>query len=278
MNRARIREQERCEFSCTYSAPGLVTTECHQLCHRLVSESETLVNVNRAARLHALVEELRRQGDRGTTCSRLSEEFGVTTRTIKRDIETLMMSGAAIEARSGPGGGYRLVGRATLPPVNFTVPQAVSIALALTAMGDAPFAPDGRAALAKLLDVMDEESRRKVAELGGRVWIRGDGGVLTDSRANRQAVEQGLEQSRVVSLHYVDGDGAETVRAVEPHILAQDRGQWFLIGWCRQRDAVRWFRLDRMRRATLTNDHFTPRDSTVFGQPPEDARPVSPRR
>ncbi len=178
MNRARIREQERCEFHGLTVHP-LVTTECHQLCHRLVSESETLVNVNRAARLHALVEELRRQGDRGTTCSRLSEEFGVTTRTIKRDIETLMMSGAAIEARSGPGGGgYRLVGRATLPPVNFTVPQAVSIALALTAMGDAPFAPDGRAALAKLLDVMDEESRRKVAELGGRVWIRGDGGGL----------------------------------------------------------------------------------------------------
>ncbi|PBI87209.1 HTH domain protein [Rhodococcus erythropolis] len=233
------------------------------------------MSVNRAARLHALVEELRRQGDRGTTCSRLSEEFGVTTRTIKRDIETLMMAGAAIEARSGPGGGYRLVGRATLPPVNFTVPQAVSIALALTAAGDAPFAPDGRAALAKLLDVMDEESRRKVAELGGRVWIRGDGGALTDSRRNRQAVEQGLEQSRVVSLHYVDGEGSETARAVEPHILAQDRGQWFLIGWCRQRDAVRWFRLDRMRRATLTNDHFTPRDSTVFGQPPEDARPVA---
>jgi predicted DNA-binding transcriptional regulator YafY len=255
-----------------------VTTECHQLCHCLVSKSATLVNVNRAARLHALVEELRRQGDRGATCSRLSEEFGVTTRTIKRDIETLMMSGAAIEARSGPGGGYRLVGRATLPPVNFTVPQAVSIALALTAAGDAPFAPDGRAALAKLLDVMDEESRRKVAELGGRVWIRGDGGVVADSRTNRRAVEQGLEQSRVVSLHYVDGDGAETVRAVEPHILAQDRGQWFLIGWCRQRDAVRWFRLDRMRRATLTNDHFTPRDSTLFGQPPEDARPVAPRR
>lgn len=234
--------------------------------------------MNRAARLHALVEELRRWGERGSTCAHLAAEFSVTTRTIKRDIETLMMSGAAIEARSGPGGGYRLVGRATLPPVNFTVPQAVSIALALTTARDAPFAPDGRAALAKLLDVMGDEDRRKVAELGARVWIRTESDTSTDARANREAVEQGLEQSRVVSVHYADREGAQTVRAVEPHILASTGGQWFLIGWCRERDAVRWFRLDRMRRATLTIERFVPRDSAVFGQPPDDARPVARHR
>lgn len=46
--------------------------------------------MNRAARLHALLEELRRRGDRGTSATHLAEQFGVTSRTVKRDIETLM--------------------------------------------------------------------------------------------------------------------------------------------------------------------------------------------
>ncbi|NMM88720.1 transcriptional regulator [Rhodococcus sp. SRB_17] len=228
--------------------------------------------MNRAARLHALLEELRRRGDSGTSASRLAEQFGVTSRTVKRDVEILMQSGAAIEGRSGPGGGYRLIGRVTLPPVNFTVPQAVSIALALTSVGDAPFADDGRAALAKLLDVMDPDSRARFEELSGRVWIRNDASVSADSGSNRRVVEQALEHKFVVSLQYVDGDGAESSRTVEPHLLAQTRGQWFLIGWCRARDAVRWFRLDRIRTATLTSQKFVPRESAAFGQPPDAAR------
>ncbi|MFE4502608.1 helix-turn-helix transcriptional regulator [Rhodococcus sp. NPDC056743] len=231
-------------------------------------------NVNRAARLHALLEELRRRGDRGSSATRLAAQFGVTSRTVKRDIETLMESGSAIEGRSGPGGGYRLIGRATLPPVNFTVPQAVSIALALTAVGDAPFADDGRAALAKLLDVMDTDSRARVEELSGRVWVRHGEQEEADeeSGVNRRAIEQALERKCVVSLRYIDGDGAESTRAVEPHLLAHTRDRWFLIGWCRTRDAVRWFRLDRIQKATLTKVHFVPRETALFGEPPPTAR------
>ncbi|MGC0364285.1 putative DNA-binding transcriptional regulator YafY [Rhodococcus sp. 27YEA15] len=234
--------------------------------------------MDRAARLHALLEELRRRGDRGSTCARLAEEFGVTTRTVKRDVETLMRSGAAIEGRSGPGGGYRLVGRATVPPVNFTVAQAVSIALALTAAIDAPFADDGRVALAKLLDVMDDESRSRVEELRGRVWIHDKHERAVESGANRRALEYGLEHHLVVSLQYTDGDGAESVRLVETHILAKNEDHWYVIGWCRQRNGVRWFRLDRVRRATLTREVFEPRALTVFGEPPSRARSAAHER
>ncbi|KJF19627.1 transcriptional regulator [Rhodococcus sp. ACPA4] len=228
--------------------------------------------MNRAARLHALLEELRRRGDRGSNAAQLAAQFGVTPRTVKRDIETLTESGSAIEGRCGPGGGYRLIGRATLPPVNFTVPQAVSIALALTAVGDAPFADDGRAALAKLLDVMDADSRARVEELSGRVWVRHDEESDDESGVNRRAIEQALERKCVVSLRYIDGDGAESTRAVEPHLLAHARDRWFVIGWCRTRDAVRWFRLDRIQKATLTKELFVPRETALFGEPPPTAR------
>lgn len=156
--------------------------------------------------------------------------------------------------------------------MNFTVSQAVSIALALTAVGDAPFADDGRAGLAKLLDVMDPEIRARVEELSGRVWIRQDENCGEGSGRNRHVIEQALERATVVSLRYVDSGGAESTRAVEPHLLAHTRGHWFLIGWCRKKRDVRWFRLDRIHTATRTTEHFVPRESSLFEEPPPAAR------
>lgn len=57
--------------------------------------------MKRAERLHALTEELRRSGRRGRTARELADQFGVSVRTIMRDLDSLEVSGA----RSGPGPG-----------------------------------------------------------------------------------------------------------------------------------------------------------------------------
>ncbi|WP_072691174.1 helix-turn-helix transcriptional regulator [Rhodococcus marinonascens] len=230
--------------------------------------------MDRPARLHALTEELRRAGDRGRTAAQLAAQFEVTTRTIKRDIAVLQSSGAAIWANAGPGGGYGVIGSSTLPPVNFTPAQAVSVALALTACHEAPFAADGRAALGKLLDVMDDESRARVDKLGTRVWIRREIDRESAEPRIRRVIEEGLERELAVSLRYVDREGARTERLVEPHILAHTGDTWFLVAWCLTRAGARWFRLDRVTDAILTHQSFVPRDPDLFGEPPPDARSV----
>ena len=230
--------------------------------------------MDRASRLHALTEELRRAGDRGRTAGQLATRLEVTTRTVKRDIATLQAAGVPVWARSGPGGGYGISGRPTLPPVNFTPAQAVAVASALQAAGDtAPFAADGRAALAKLLDVMDPGSRAEVEALGARVWIRGDRSVEAGATV-RRVVEEGLRRNLAISLHYRDGEGNDSERVVEPHLLVHTSGSWFLVAWCRTRGAVRWFRLDRIATATTTRDRFEPRAEDTFGVPPPDARRI----
>ncbi|NMN95149.1 helix-turn-helix transcriptional regulator [Antrihabitans stalactiti] len=227
--------------------------------------------MQRAARLHAIMEELRRVGDRGRTAEQLAHLLEVTTRTIKRDIATLQAAGSAIAAQAGPGGGYFLIGQPSLPPVNFTSAQAVAIAVALAMNRDAPYAQDGRAALAKLLDVMDPASRQQVEKVGARVWVRGaDGSAATI----RRAIEEGVERNLVVSLGYTDGDGNRSLRRVEPQLLAFTDGHWYVIGWCLTRNAVRWFRLDRVTDAAVTTRQFEPRDPAVFGEPPADAFPI----
>jgi predicted DNA-binding transcriptional regulator YafY len=227
--------------------------------------------VNRTDRLHALTEELRRAGSRGRTAARLAAWLEVSTRTVKRDIAALQQAGLPVWAQAGPGGGYVLAAAATLPPVNLTPAQAVAVAVALAAQPDAPYAVDGRAALAKILDVMEPAARDRATRLAGRVWVRTPPGARPGVTG---PVEEGLAQRRVLALTYRDRLGRPSQRRVEPHLIAFTNDRWYLVGWCHTRQAPRWFRWDRIDRADLTTESVPERDPAVFGTPPPDAHPV----
>jgi WYL domain len=146
------------------------------------------------------------------------------------------------------------------------------VALALAARQAGPFAGDGRAALGKVLDVMDPDSRRRAEALAARLWIRDDD--RPQAGAALRAVETALASRVVVALDYRDAAGRRTRRRVEPHLLAHTRGSWYLIGWCRERDGVRWFRWDRVEAAHVTTEPVADRDPGEFGVPPPGAHPV----
>ena len=131
--------------------------------------------MNRTDRLYAIVEQLRAAGAAGRTAEQLAARFEVSTRTVKRDVGALQQAGSLVWAQPGPGGGYVLDDAVTLPPVNITAAEAVSLAVALSAVPDLPYATDGRAALAKVLAVMPEAERRRARDIASRVWTRGAG-------------------------------------------------------------------------------------------------------
>ena len=228
--------------------------------------------MNRTDRLHALTEELRRTGPRGLTALRIAERLEVSTRTVKRDVAALQQAGLPVWAQAGPGGGYVIDAAATLPPINLTLAQAVAVAAALAAHLDAPYAADGRAALEKLLDVMDPSARQRAEQLAKRVWVR------TPPRRSppgvTRAVEEGLARHCVLTLTYRDRQGTPSQRRVEPHLIAHINGSWYLGGWCHNRQAPRWFRWDRIDSAALTTEVAPTRHPTLFGTPPPDAHPV----
>jgi predicted DNA-binding transcriptional regulator YafY len=226
--------------------------------------------MNRTDRLHALSEELRRAGPRGRTAQRLADWLEVSTRTVKRDVAALQQAGLPVRATAGPGGGYVLDGRATLPPVNLTPPQAVAVAVALAGAPDAPFATDGRAALEKVLDALGPAARAEAERLGGRVWVRSGRGRPRPA----SVVEQALLRRLVVAIRYRAGSGQVTRRRVDPHLLARTGGHWYLVAWCRERDAPRWFRWDRIDAADLTTEPAVDHDPALFGTPPDDAHAV----
>lgn len=63
-------------------------------------------------------------------------------------------------------------------------------------------------------------------------------------------------------------------RRAEPMMMALTYGHWYLIGWGRKRDAVRWFRSDRVRDLHLTSEPVAERHLSAIGECPATARPV----
>jgi predicted DNA-binding transcriptional regulator YafY len=227
--------------------------------------------VNRTERLHALTESLRRASTRGRTAQQLADEFEVTVRTIKRDVAALEDGGLPVWGRTGPGGGYGLTEVSSLPPVNLTAAQALALTAAVSATVQAPFSDSARAAIRKVLDVLDPVARRRAAELSNRVWV--DVGPAAQRRV-MSVLEQATVAQVSVNLTYTDAKGQTTRREVEPMIFALTGGRWLLIAWCKLRDDIRWFDLTRIRSATATRHPCTGHQVDEIGTPPELARPI----
>ncbi|MEF3402990.1 helix-turn-helix transcriptional regulator [Agromyces sp. CCNWLW203] len=231
--------------------------------------------MKRTERLHALSEMLRRSGARGVSAERLAREFGVSVRTVKRDLDGLENSGAPVWSRPGPGGGYGLAEGASLPPVSLSPAQAVALMAAVSAAPDAPYADLAAAGIRKILDVLDPRTRARADELAGRVWVNAVPSPA--SRAIRSALEEAMAEQRVVRIRYTSREGATTTRDVEPVLFASPNGQWYLVGWCRLRNAMRWFTVSRIERASVTKTACGGHSIHEVGEPPATARPVHGR-
>lgn len=230
--------------------------------------------MNRTDRLYAIVEALRLVGTRGRTSDWLATQFEVSTRTVKRDISALITSGVPIASFDGRGGGYSLAKDATLPPLAFTSGEAMAIAIALKVEPEMPFAPDGAAALTKLLGAMTGAQRDMLDQLGQRIWMR-----QSQNTRNAQAsvIEEALRDGVAVSIDYRSQNAPKALtRIIEPMAFARMKYHWNVLAWCRLRKAGRWFRMDRIERAHATNQKITPRDlREVFGDPPPEAMPIN---
>lgn len=231
--------------------------------------------MKRAERLHALSEMLRRNGTRGCTAERLAREFGVSVRTVKRDLAALERTGVPIWSRPGPGGGYGLAVGASLPPVSLSPAQAVALMAAVSAAPDAPYADLAAAGVQKILDVLDPRTRARADELAGRVWVNAP---PSTPRLIRSALEEAMAEQRVLRMRYTSGAGMRTTREVEPVLFASTNGQWYLVGWCRLRNAMRWFTVSRIERASVTKMACSGHTVSEVGEPPANAQPVHGRR
>ncbi len=218
--------------------------------------------MNRTDRLVAMV--LYLQGRRVVRAAEMAAHFGVTERTIYRDVAALGEAGVPIAGEAGVG--YSLLKGYHLPPVMFTAEEATALfvggALVRQFTDPSLHAPMA-SALDKLRAVLPRESQDHVERLGrGTVVLgRGDGSDGSAAAPPRLLpVQHAVVQRRVLHLAYrAPGRAEETEREVEPLGVAYTGDAWYLVAWCRLRRDLRHFRMDRIRRLELRAERFAPR-------------------
>ncbi|MFD5397429.1 helix-turn-helix transcriptional regulator [Streptomyces sp. NPDC127097] len=217
--------------------------------------------MNRTARLYALVEELRAAAPRPLTVAALAARCEVSTRTVQRDLQALMETGVPVRTTPGRGGGWSIDPEMTLPPIHFTIEEASALAVALAAAdAAAPYAAAARTAAQKIAASLSGPVSAAAQELAARIVTLPPPAPSTV----RTAVEQALTTHTVLRLSYTDAAGHESDRVVEPAGLLTANGRWYLIAWCRTRQAGRGFRLDRITAAAPTTEPAQPHDLTAL--------------
>lgn len=215
--------------------------------------------MNRTDRLYALVEELRAVAPRPRSAHWLADHFEVSSRTIERDISALQQAGVPIWAEPGRSGGYCVDARRTLQPVNLTADEAVALSIGLRLLENTPFRDAARTALRKLVAAMQRDDAAAASSLAERVHLLGDG---SSPPVVPHAIASALSAGRVLRLTYTDKAGVETGRDVEPLGYVGSQDHWYLIGWCRFRDGIRAFRVDRIASVSVTSETPEPRRLT----------------
>jgi predicted DNA-binding transcriptional regulator YafY len=201
------------------------------------------------------------QARRDWTGAELAARLGVTTRTVRNDIDRLRRLGYPVDARQGVAGGYRLGTHGALPPLLLDDDEAVAVAVGLRTAASSSIAgieETSVRALAKLQQVLPSRLRHRISGFQSHTLPvpspgpRVDPDVLT-TLAGACRDHEGLR------FDYQAHSGAASRRSVEPHRLVNDRRRWYLVAWDLDRDDWRTFRADRIEPRTPAGPRFTPR-------------------
>lgn len=218
-------------------------------------------DTKRLSRLTAILTQL--QTKRILTSRSLAEKFGVTLRTIYRDIRALQDAGVPILTEDGKG--YTLMEGYKIPPVMFTENQANALILAeqlVLKNKDASFIKDYSEAIDKIKAVLKQSEKDKVNLLADRT--RFEQNIKRERNSNNLSdLQFALTNFYVTKIDYTNESDKTSSRLIEPFALISTQENWLLVAWCRLRQEFRYFRLDRMKKVDILNEKFPPHKMTL---------------
>lgn len=202
----------------------------------------------------------------------LADRLGVSTRTLRRDVESLRELGYRVEATKGPDGGYGLGAGSNLPPLFLDDEQAVAIAVALQT---APASVSGidealSRALTGLKQVMPAPLRAEVDALHltaiRNSWEFSASPIASDTL---RAVGSALRKGHLLRFEYLTSDGRRPhpmdgdftpPLSVEPHHLVTWAGRWYLVAYRPGPECWGIYRVDRVHAHDPTGIPFRRRE------------------
>lgn len=191
------------------------------------------------------------------TAKELAERYEVSVRTIYRDIDVLCMAGIPIYTKKGKNGGIGLAEQFVLNKMLVTKEEQQQILAALSSLEETGAQHEG-------------ETIKKLGEffnLEPSSWVAID---MSDWSGRRQAlfgqIKDAIIKRNLLEFDYYGQNCQMSRRTVEPIQLLFKEYTWYLRAYCRNRQAMRVFKILRMKRVTVMEEKFSTRQNKEFYQ------------
>lgn len=220
-------------------------------------------NISRLSRLTSIL--LKLQSKSFVSVSHLAEVYGVSKRTIYRDLDSLEQAGVPLVAIEGKG--YSIMEGYNIPPVMFTESEANALIFGeklIAKTKDESLIQEFSKAVDKIKSVLRNSEKEKVDFLAKRTII-GKNWQKERTSNHLSNIQKALTHFQVLLIEYKkEDDSKSTSREVEPFAIYHNTTEnWILIAWCRLRKEFRNFRVDRIQQLMPQLEQFTPHEMTL---------------
>ena len=206
------------------------------------------------------------EASRGVTIRDMAELAGVTTRTIRRDLDALQEAGFALydemyegqkrwKLRSRPFNG--------LEDTSFTLGELSALYFSRTLMEcltGTPFQDDLRQAFAKLEQALGPRMQafldRLPAAIDAKPVPTPSGGILEQRRTIGQLLDAVLHQQRLVIRYHSFSSGREKTYRIDPYRLVYAQGGLYLFAYVSAYKKMRTFAIDRIKHLAVLAEKF----------------------
>jgi predicted DNA-binding transcriptional regulator YafY len=219
--------------------------------------------LKRLSRLTAILTAL--QTKKIITSAALAQKFGVSMRTIYRDMKALEEAGVPIVAEERKG--YSLMEGYRIPPVMFTESEAnalITVERLVQTNTDDSLIREYTGAIDKIKSVLLYATKDKTALLSERIAVSPAIPVANTS-SSLAMIQHALTDFTALKITYrPEGRNNGSERVIEPFAFYYSLpGNWLLIAFCRLRNDYRMFRLDRISEIALLGESFEPHKMTL---------------
>ena len=175
------------------------------------------------------------------SASEFSRLFNVSKRTIQRDMEALSYANIPIYAQHGAEGGYALMDEYKFDKRLVNHNDLENILISLAGYDQLITNPNIQMTIQKIKAM--SKTHIPVESLTCPSMI---GREEKKSKKTLRSWNQAIEHHWLLKFDYIDQVGQRTCRIVEPYKLQFIERLWYLVGYSRERNDYRTFKLTRM--------------------------------
>lgn len=190
------------------------------------------------------------------TSKELSEKFQVSVKTIQRDIETIEQAGIPIVSYKGYNGGYGIIDEYKINKSSITKDEAILLENLLKGIDNTYKTKESYSLINKLnaIDDNDKKSNNRLI-IDFSTW--GKGKELTEKI---NLIDNCILERKLIEFDYININGQNTLRIVEPHKIVFKALNWYIYGFCTLKKEMRIFKIHRINNIKIKEETFKYRE------------------